>query len=219
VRARKFLYHYFSHICFLDSFFFFIYAEEIQEVQRRHSALSEKVNHFKEEFNKLKERFPENGQQFERHISNWKLSASHLYGMKVNQLNNCRNSIHGITEVNLPNTDLDEIYMLFAHDFKHLVQTGVYHGKEADSEERLLMARWCDLMLDFFLDLKELGILPKPNPEKYSSQIASQFVLSYVLGKFPPYDTTTAYINLNLKTSILLDRYSRRIKDLAQGQF
>ncbi|PLW23075.1 hypothetical protein PCASD_10523 [Puccinia coronata f. sp. avenae] len=83
--------------------------KEIQEVQKRHSALSEKVNHFKEEFNKLKERFPENGQQFERHISNWKLSASHLYGMKVNQLNNCRNSIHGITEVNLPNTDLDEI--------------------------------------------------------------------------------------------------------------
>ena len=71
-------------------------------------------------------------------------------------------------------------------------------------------------MLDFFLDLKELGILPKSSSEKYPSEDASQFVVMYALGRTPPCDVATNYLYLDLRESIL-GAWNKKLKGLAQG--
>jgi hypothetical protein len=121
----------------------------------------------------------------------------------------------------LPEEVWDEVYIRYAKNtflsFKSLVLTSFQNGKEMDDEARLLMAHWSNIMLDFFLDLKELDILPKQSLEKYPSEHARHFVLSYVLGKFPPFDFATTNLNFDLRKSILEDCNNKRIKDLAQG--
>jgi hypothetical protein len=200
--------------------FLFFLAAEIQVIQQHHSALSTKVKILDEELEKIKGSFPEAGKQFKTHISNWTLSAGILYATKVNKLNNGR--FHSYVRPDeLPRDVWDEIYIQnvkhFFSSFESVVQIGVYHGKEVDDEERSLVARWSDLMLDFFLDLKELEILPNPRSEKYPGEYAGQFVLGYVLGKFHPCDVATTYLNLDLRKSILGDLNHKRIKNIALG--
>jgi hypothetical protein len=209
-----------THISpFSNSFVLFL-ATEIKEIKQSHAALSEKFKILDEEFEKIKGSFPEDGQQFKSHMSDWKLSAGILYATKVNQLNNGRFLDYMRPGV-LPNDAWDEVYIKktnhFFLSFSNLVQTGDHYGKEVDNEARLLMARWSDLMLDFFLDLKELEGLHKSIAEKYPSEYAGKFVLSYVLGKYPPFDVATTYLNFDLRKSILGDCNNKRIREIAKG--
>jgi hypothetical protein len=71
-------------------------------------------------------------------------------------------------------------------------------------------------MLDFFLDMKQLGILPREKSEKYPSEHLVQFILSYVLGKSLPYSYATTYHNMDLRKTIQRSLDNRIIK-MAQG--
>jgi hypothetical protein len=62
-------------------------------------ALSEKIKIFDEEFEEHKKRFPEDGQQFQIHISNWKLSVGNLYAMKANKLKDGKFPVYGQTNI------------------------------------------------------------------------------------------------------------------------
>jgi hypothetical protein len=72
-------------------------------------------------------------------------------------------------------------------------------------------------MLDFFMDLKELEMLPKPSSEKYPSEDVAQFILSYILGRSFPFEVDTAYSKIGLRATIL-GSLDPRLMDLAQGQ-
>ncbi|PLW30611.1 hypothetical protein PCANC_23716 [Puccinia coronata f. sp. avenae] len=197
---------------------------KVQEIKQRRWKLSEKIQIFKQDFDKLKERFPEDGPQFERHVSDWHLSAGILYARKVNQLSNSLNPVEGKRAI-FPNNVWDEIFSRLAADyfssFERVLQTGVHRGEEVDEGARLLIARWSNLMLDFFLDMRELEILSKPaNSEKYdSSAVRAQFVLSYLLGKSFPFDVVTTYRHhFDLRARLLEDPKNTRLEDLAQGE-
>ncbi|PLW44494.1 hypothetical protein PCASD_11483 [Puccinia coronata f. sp. avenae] len=198
---------------------------KVQEIKQRRWKLSEKIQIFKQDFDKLKERFPEDGPQFERHVSDWHLSAGILYARKVNQLSNSLNPVEGKRAI-FPNNVWDEIFSRLAADyfssFERVLQTGVHRGEEVDEGARLLIARWSNLMLDFFLDMRELEILSKPaNSEKYdSSAVRAQFVLSYLLGKSFPFDVVTTYRHhFDLRARLLEDPKNTRLEDLAQAEF
>jgi hypothetical protein len=186
---------------------------------RRHSELSQKVKTFEQDFVKLKNLFPENGHQLEKHISDWTLFAGNLYTRKVNQINNRPYSFLGRI-LPLPNDVLDEVFVRNSKDylssFERLVKTGVHHGEKVDQKARSLMIRWSNLMLDFFLDLKELEMFPKPRSEEYPSEDAGQFVLSYVLGRSPPFDIATSYAHKNFKETVVGYR-NKRLMDMVQG--
>ncbi|PLW10056.1 hypothetical protein PCANC_22853, partial [Puccinia coronata f. sp. avenae] len=193
---------------------------QIQEVKQRCWKLSERIKIFEEDFDELKNMFPEDGLQFQKHISGWKLVAGNLYARKVNQLNNSPHPVHG-RKCPWPNVTGDEIFRRYANDyfssFECAAQAGfnINRKKEVDNEARLLMARWTNLMLDFFLDMKELEILPPTSSEEYPSEDASQFVVMYALGRTPSCDVATNYLYLDLRASILGD-WNKKLKGLAQ---
>ena len=71
-------------------------------------------------------------------------------------------------------------------------------------------------MLDFFLNLKELGILPSLlRSASERSFETGKFVASYLLGKFSPFDVTSTYLNWDLRTSILEDTNIHKLKELS----
>jgi hypothetical protein len=195
---------------------FFSLHAKIKEIQQYHMALSEKVESFEKEFKGLKGQFPNNGQQFEAHIFNLKMAAGNLYKRKVKHLNGNRYSVSW-KEEELPNDLWDAIYKKVAtgwlSSFHDVVQAGVYEG-----QARLLLAHWSDLMMDFFLDLKELELIPESSLSESWSKATGQFVSCYLLGKFPPFDVTTTYLNFDLIASIVEDRNSTRLKILSQGE-
>jgi hypothetical protein len=120
----------------------------------------------------------------------------------------------------LPSDLWNEVFIQYAKDyfssFQHLVETGAHHGEEVDKKVRSLMIHWSNIMLDFFLDMKQLGILPREKSEKYPSEHLVQFILSYVLGKSLPYSYATTYHNMDLRKTIQRSLDNRIIK-MAQG--
>jgi hypothetical protein len=68
--------------------------------------------------------------------------------------------------------------------------------------------------------LKEFKLIPQPNAGiKYPSEDAGKFLLSYLLCKFPPFDVEAAYLNFDLKASILNDINGKGLRDLSKGKF
>jgi hypothetical protein len=216
-------YHFVSQCYYLNLISNFI-STEIEEIKRHHLELSKKVKELTNEFDKKKSRFPEDGKQFETHIFDWKICAGNLYATKVNQLKKGRLTRYVRPDL-LPDVLWDQVYTKYANNFfssfASVVQTGVHYGEPENVDQKaiLLMESWSDLMLDFYLDLTELEILPKPRSENFEGGYAGQFVLSYILGKYYPFDYASTFINLNLRECILKDFNNQRIKDIAQGQF
>jgi hypothetical protein len=208
----------------MSSIDFFAAAQEIQklrwEISQRYFTLSRKVESFKENLKMTKEHFPDHGKNFEEHISDFGSIAGYIYRRKLKQLEGDIQTIkRRKTKLRDGLTDRrawEKAVTHFLSSFENVIQNGVYRGKAENEKVRLLTARWSDLMMGFFLDLKKYEMLPK-SILKHWSKYAGRFLSSYLLGKFPPFDVATTYLNCDLRQSILKDRNINRFKHLFES--
>jgi hypothetical protein len=130
-------------------------------------SLTKEIRTFKDDFEKDKSTFPQRRRkQLEKQISDWKLTGGNMYARRVNQLKVDRYPVNWRTW-NLLDENEDNIYRRVAKDylesFDNLARNGFHYEKVLNDQARLLLSRWSDLMLCFFLDLKEFELLPQPS--------------------------------------------------------
>ncbi|PLW18817.1 hypothetical protein PCANC_06624 [Puccinia coronata f. sp. avenae] len=184
--------------------------EMIQEIQQRCWVLCEGIERFKKESSNLEELSPGNGQQFKAHISNWESTAHSMYRSELKQLAGGRDLAKQIYVVNR------ELFRKAVAEhlssLNDVIYASFYREKDKNDRARLLMARWSDFTMDFFLDLMDRKIFKLSSPDV----MTSQFVSSYLLGKFPPFDVPTTYLNFYVRESILRDRNAIQLRELSQ---
>ncbi|PLW46420.1 hypothetical protein PCASD_05498 [Puccinia coronata f. sp. avenae] len=201
--------------------------EKMEEIRKLHLELWErynivftKVGEFKGHLTMIKELFPDYGQPFEKHISDFEFIASYLYKRKLKQLEGHLNKTKR-RKVTLHDDLTDrgvwgKAGTSFLSSFDNTILNGVHRGQAENDKARLFTARWSVLMMGFFRDCRKYEMLPESSVE-YGSECAARFFSSYVLGKFPPYDVATTYLNLDLRRSILEDRNIKRLKQLSEN--
>jgi hypothetical protein len=205
-----------AHVFFVDLSIYVVSV--IQEIQQRCWVLCEGIERFKKESSNLEKLSPDNGQQFKAHISNWESTAHSMYISELKQLAGGRDLAKQIKK-NLHDYVVNrELFRKAVAEhlssLNDVIYSGFYREKDKNDRARLLIARWSDFTMDFFLDLIDRKIFKLSSPDV----MTSQFVSSYLLGKFPPFDVPTTYLNFYVRESILRDRNAIQLRELSQRE-
>ncbi|EFP87082.2 uncharacterized protein PGTG_13301 [Puccinia graminis f. sp. tritici CRL 75-36-700-3] len=84
--------------------------------------------------------------------------------------------------------------------------------------ESLIIKRGSDLMIGCFVDLKRLGILPQESLSNFLNRDnRGKLIASYIKSRYPTLTLTTAYLNFNLKLSLIHSSYTKQMAKLLEG--
>ncbi|KAA1122044.1 hypothetical protein PGTUg99_023361 [Puccinia graminis f. sp. tritici] len=84
--------------------------------------------------------------------------------------------------------------------------------------ESLIIKRGSDLMIGCFVDLKRLGILTQESLSNFLNRDnRGKLIASYIKSRYPTLTLTTAYLNFNLKLSLIHSSYTKQMAKLLEG--
>jgi hypothetical protein len=84
--------------------------------------------------------------------------------------------------------------------------------------ESLIIKRGSDLMIGCFIDLERLGLLTQESLSNFLNRDnRGKLIASYVKSRYPTLTLTTAYLNFNLKLSLIHSSYTKQMAKLLEG--
>lgn len=182
--------------------------EPLTEVQTSYSQISTGLNNYISWFSKIKGKLRnESREKFEAHQNEVLISVKQLYERKGRQLPGQRANIPGKKETSTTQYTRNDV----ENDQDRWIDT---LSKMAENEndcfegqvgvkKRPLKNRWCDLMLDLFIDVQRHELIPTKRLSKFlNEENKGRIISSYFLDRYPSFDETAVYLNFNLKLTL-----------------